>query len=72
MTTIATDKREGLDRRITLSGRTFPQRAAYLGRMLGLYLDPARLDEPLSAAQLSEARPSPADPRSIHALKIAA
>ncbi|MUU69894.1 NtaA/DmoA family FMN-dependent monooxygenase [Pseudarthrobacter sp. GA104] len=71
MTTITPAKREGLDRRITLSGRTFPQRAAYLGRMLGLYLDPAHLDEPLSAAQLSEARPSPADPRSIHALKIA-
>ena len=39
--------------------------------MLGLRLDPARLDEPLSPEQLSKARPSPGDPRSAHALKIA-
>jgi FMN-dependent oxidoreductase (nitrilotriacetate monooxygenase family) len=71
MTTIASDKREGLDRRITLSRRTFPQRAAYLGQMLGLRLDPAQLDEPLSPEQLSRAQPSPRDPRSDYALKIA-
>ncbi len=71
MTTIARDRREGLDRRIGLSERIFPQRAAYLGQMLGLQLDPARLDEPLSTEQLARARPSPADPRSAHALKIA-
>jgi len=71
MTTIAYDKREGLDRRIALSRRTFPQRASYLGQMLGLHLDPAQLDEPLSSEQLAKARPSPRDPRSAHALKIA-
>ncbi|QKJ94685.1 NtaA/DmoA family FMN-dependent monooxygenase [Agrobacterium pusense] len=70
MTTIAYDRREGLDRRIALSERTFPQRAAYLGHMLGLRLDPARLDEPLSPDQLAKARPSPGDPRSAHALKV--
>jgi len=71
MTTIASDRREGLDRRIGLSGRTFPQRATYLGQMLGVRLDPARLDEPLTPDQLSRARASPGDPRSAHALKIA-
>ncbi len=70
MTTIAGDRREGLDRRIALSERTFPQRAAYLGHMLGVRLDPARLDEPLSPDQLAKARPSPGDPRSDHALKV--
>lgn len=71
MTTITGNRREGLDRRITLSERTFPQRASYLGQMLGLRLDPALLDEPLSPEQLAMARPSPGDPRSAHALKIA-
>lgn len=71
MTTIASDRRQALDRRITLSGRVFPQRASYLGQMLGLSIDPDRLDEPLSSEQLAQARPSPADPRSTHALMIA-
>lgn len=71
MTTIAPDRRAGLDRRIALTGQTFSQRVGYLGQMLGLRLDPTRFDEPLSAAQLAAARPSPYDPRSAHALKIA-
>lgn len=71
MTTLAPDRRAGLDRRITLTGHTFDQRAAYLGQMLGLSLDASRLDEPLSQAQLSRASPSPYDPRSAHALEIA-
>ncbi|MEV4951323.1 NtaA/DmoA family FMN-dependent monooxygenase [Paenarthrobacter nitroguajacolicus] len=71
MTTIASDRREGLDRRITLSGRIFPQRASYLGQMLGLHIDPAQLDEALSSEQLSRARPSAGDPRSVRALEIA-
>ncbi len=71
MTTIASDRRAGLDRRIAVSGQTFPQRVGYLGQMLGLPLDVARLDEPLSQAQLSAAHPSVGDPRSTHALKIA-
>lgn len=71
ITTIATDRRAGLDRRIALSGRTYPQRVAYLGQMLGLRLDPAQLDKPLSPEQLALARPSPGDPRSPHALTVA-
>ncbi|MGO4319504.1 NtaA/DmoA family FMN-dependent monooxygenase [Agrobacterium sp. MCAB5] len=71
MTTITPDRRSGLDRRIAVSGETFPQRVEYLGQMLGLQLDAARLDEPLSQAQLATARPSPRDPRSPRALNIA-
>lgn len=71
MTTITPDRRSGLDRRIAVSGETIPQRVEYLGQMLGLQLDAARLDEPLSQAQLVTARPSPRDPRSARALDIA-
>lgn len=71
MTTIAGSRREALDRRIALTGRTIPQRAAYLQQMLGVRIDLNRLDQPLSQAQLESARPSMGDPRSAHALKIA-
>ncbi|RMO08259.1 Nitrilotriacetate monooxygenase [Pseudomonas cichorii] len=71
MTTITRDRRAGLDRRIAVSGHTFPQRLIYLGQMLGLQLDASSLDQPLSQAQLAAARPSPYDPRSAHALKVA-
>jgi alkanesulfonate monooxygenase SsuD/methylene tetrahydromethanopterin reductase-like flavin-dependent oxidoreductase (luciferase family) len=39
--------------------------------MLGVRLDPTRLDQPLTQEQLAAARPSPRDPRSGHALMIA-
>ena len=71
MTTIAKDRRAGLDRRIALTGHSFQQRAGYLGQMLGLRIDPTRLGDPLSEAQLAVARPSLQDPRSVHALTIA-
>lgn len=71
MTTIASDRRAGLDRRIALTEQTFPSRVAYLGQMLGLPLEAGQLDKPLSPQQLATARPSPYDPRSNHALEIA-
>jgi FMN-dependent oxidoreductase (nitrilotriacetate monooxygenase family) len=71
MTTLAHDRRAALDRRIALTERTFPQRVGYLQQMLGVRLDPTRLNEPLTPAQLAAARPSPHDPRSANALKIA-
>lgn len=71
MTTIAKDRRTALDRRIQLTESNFPERVAYLQRMLGIPLDINRLNEPLNQAQLTNARPSPYDPRSAHALKIA-
>jgi FMN-dependent oxidoreductase (nitrilotriacetate monooxygenase family) len=71
MTTIAKDRRTALDRRIQLGGDSFSQRIGYLQQMLGIPLDPSRMDEPLSKAQLEAARSSRYDPRSAHALKIA-
>lgn len=71
MPTIAPTRRAALDRRIALSQQNFPQRVGYLGQMLGLRLDPERLDHPLSPEQLANAEPSPYDPRSAHALEIA-
>lgn len=71
MTTIADSRWAALDRRTTMTGRTYPQRAAYLGQMLGLRINPGQLDEPLSPAQLAAARPSSGDPRSAHALAVA-
>ncbi|WP_262709346.1 NtaA/DmoA family FMN-dependent monooxygenase [Sphingobacterium alkalisoli] len=71
MTTIAKDRRTALDRRIQLTEHLFPQRVAYLQQMLGIPLDYARLNEPLSNEQLGAARPYPYDPRSSNALKIA-
>jgi FMN-dependent oxidoreductase (nitrilotriacetate monooxygenase family) len=71
MTTIANDKRSALDRRVALSEQTFDQRVLYLEQMLGVKLEAHALDSPLSQEQLAAARPSPRDPRSAHALKIA-
>ena len=71
MTTIAKNRRTALDRRIQLTGKLFPQRAGYLQQMLGIPIDPSRLDEPLSIQQLNAARPFRYDPRSSHALRIA-
>ncbi|KQQ84772.1 nitrilotriacetate monooxygenase [Xanthomonas sp. Leaf131] len=71
MTTIAQDRRAALDRRIALTAQTFPQRLGYLQQMLGVRLDAAALDRPLSPAQLAAARPSSQDPRSPKALQIA-
>jgi len=71
MTTITKDRRSALDRRIRLGGESFMQRTGYLQQMLGIPLDPSRMDEPLSKTQLKSAHPSRYDPRSAHALKIA-
>lgn len=71
MTTIAPDRRAGLDRRIAMGGDALSRRVGYLGQMLGLQIEPAQLDAPLSAEQLTAARPSPYDPRSGYALRIA-
>lgn len=71
MTTIASDRRTALDRRIALTERQFPQRVSYLQQMLGVRLDAGSLDRPLSGEQLAAAQPSPRAPRSAHALKIA-
>lgn len=71
MTTIAKDSRTALDRRIQLGGESLIQRLGYLQQMLGIPLDPSRMNERISEAQLQTARPSRYDPRSGNALKIA-
>jgi len=71
MTTIAKDRRAALDRRIQLAGDSLVHRLGYLQQMLGIPLNPSKIDEPLTKAQLDSARPSRYDPRSANALKIA-
>jgi FMN-dependent oxidoreductase (nitrilotriacetate monooxygenase family) len=71
MTTVAPTVREGLDRRISLAGDIIEARLPHLGAMLGLRLDPARIDEPLTAPELDAARAAPTDPRSGIALQVA-
>lgn len=71
MTTIAKDRRTALDRRILLGGDSFTQRIGYLQHMLGIPLNAARMDEPISKTLLENARPFRYDPRSENAIKIA-
>ncbi|MBB5695408.1 NtaA/DmoA family FMN-dependent monooxygenase [Muricoccus pecuniae] len=71
MPTIAPTRRAALDRRIALTEGKFEERVAYLQQMLGIRLDIGHLEQPLSPQQLAAARPSPHDPRSKNALKIA-
>jgi FMN-dependent oxidoreductase (nitrilotriacetate monooxygenase family) len=71
MTTVAPSVREGLDRRIALSSGVLQTRLPHLGALLGLRLDPAAFDEPLTHEQLAVARAAPEDPRSGTALKVA-
>ena len=71
ITSIANDRRAALDRRIALGGPALDQRAMYLQQMLGIRIDPTRLDKPLSPQQLDAARLSGGDPRSARALEIA-
>ncbi|RYE88714.1 MAG: LLM class flavin-dependent oxidoreductase, partial [Myxococcales bacterium] len=71
MPALGPTRRAALDRRGALLAEALPERVAYLGSMLGLRLDLAQLDQPLTSAQLAAARPSARDPRSGHALAIA-
>jgi FMN-dependent oxidoreductase (nitrilotriacetate monooxygenase family) len=71
ITSIADDRRAALDRRIAFSGPALAQRALYLQLMLGVPIDPARLDDPLSPDQLSRAHASSGDPRAARALEVA-
>ena len=71
MTTVAPSVREGLDRRITYIGDTLETLLPHLASTLGIPLDRNQLDRPLTSEQLAAARPSPMDPRSGIAFKIA-
>jgi FMN-dependent oxidoreductase (nitrilotriacetate monooxygenase family) len=69
--TIAATHAEALARRGRMVEPNIIQQSHYLGQLLGLQLGPESLDAPLSAAQLSQARANPGDPRSHTALKVA-
>ncbi|EWS80917.1 nitrilotriacetate monooxygenase [Brachybacterium phenoliresistens] len=71
MTTVAPTVREGLDRRIALSGGIIEARLPHLNAMLGLRLRPEQIDDPLTPEVLAAAHSSPADPRSGIALAVA-
>lgn len=72
MPSIAPTHRAALDRRRLLDQSVdLDQRVTYLGAMIGLHLRPGQLDEPLTARQLADANPNPADPRSTRALEVA-
>jgi alkanesulfonate monooxygenase SsuD/methylene tetrahydromethanopterin reductase-like flavin-dependent oxidoreductase (luciferase family) len=71
MTTVAPTVREGLDRRLRYAGEVIEARLPHLGAMLGIRIDPARIDEPFTPEQLTSARAAPTDPRSSIALEVA-
>jgi FMN-dependent oxidoreductase (nitrilotriacetate monooxygenase family) len=71
MTTVAPTVREGLDRRIAIAGDIIEARIPHLGSMIGLNLDPAMIDQPLTPQQLAQAYASPRDPRSGNVLDVA-
>lgn len=71
MPAIAPTVRAAIDRRLVLGANTFPQRVPYLGQMLGLRLEPHRIDDRLTTEELAAARATPFDPRSPRALEIA-
>lgn len=71
MTTVAPTVREGLDRRIAISGDIIEARLPHLSAMIGVRIDPRDIDQPLSSEQLAAAHASPMDPRSENALTVA-
>ncbi|MDN4640032.1 NtaA/DmoA family FMN-dependent monooxygenase [Agreia sp. PsM10] len=71
MTTVASTVREGLDRRLAVTGEPSPQRVVGLGQMLGLRLGPDRVNDRLSDEELARAYAAPIDPRSEVALRVA-
>jgi FMN-dependent oxidoreductase (nitrilotriacetate monooxygenase family) len=71
MTTVAPTIRQGLDRRISLAGDVIEARLPHLGAMIGVELRPDRIDQPLSAQELTFAQARTGDPRSGIALEVA-
>lgn len=72
MPTVAPSREAALERRRFLDEVVdLHQRVRYLGAIIGLPLGTGQLDEPLTAQQLADAVPSPHDPRSARALKVA-
>lgn len=65
-------RREALDRRLALEERVeLAPRLDHLSAILGVRIDLARVDEPLSAAQRDSLRPHPSAPNSARAVALA-
>ena len=71
LTTIAPTVRDALDRRLPIAGDALLHRVGALGQILGLRLDPARIDEQLTSAERDAVTASPMDPRSPRAAEVA-
>jgi alkanesulfonate monooxygenase SsuD/methylene tetrahydromethanopterin reductase-like flavin-dependent oxidoreductase (luciferase family) len=71
MTTVAPSVREGLDRRLAVTGEAPAARVQMLGQMLGLHLGTERMGDPLTSDELARAVAAPVDPRSETALRVA-
>ena len=71
MTTLSPTVREGLDRRLSMSGEVMEARLPHLSAMIGVPILSERIDKPLTPEQLASAHASPQDPRSGIALKVA-
>lgn len=72
MPTIGKTKQDALARRRKLDESIdLHQRVRYLGSMIGLHLDPSKLDEPIPSAMLERAAANPGDPRSPRAIEVA-
>lgn len=71
MPALGTSVRDAVDRRLELGRDLLPSRVSYLAQMLSIPLGPGDLDRPLTSKELDAARPSPFDPRSLHALDVA-
>ncbi|PRB78939.1 nitrilotriacetate monooxygenase [Arthrobacter sp. MYb214] len=71
MTTVSPTVREGLDRRLSMSGEVMEARLPHLSAMIGVPILSERIDKPLTPEQLASAHASPQDPRSGIALKVA-
>lgn len=71
MPALGETKRAAIDRRLELGKDVLPARLPYLGQMLGIPLSLQKIDTRLSERELAAARPSPLDPRAVHALAVA-
>jgi FMN-dependent oxidoreductase (nitrilotriacetate monooxygenase family) len=70
--TVGTTLQEAVQRRMVLEEAAgIEKRLAHLSAILGLRLDPADRDKPLTSAQIAALRPHPGAPQAIHALELA-
>jgi FMN-dependent oxidoreductase (nitrilotriacetate monooxygenase family) len=70
--TVGPTLQEAVERRMVLEEAAgIEKRLAHLSAILGLRLDPADRDKPLTSAQVAALRPHPGAPQAVHALELA-